>query len=66
MLMIEEVHPPPDFDDLDSAGGQDRSHRLPGFEQAPADQLPGDAAFLIGHIDHILDELDAAGGQDRR
>jgi len=54
--MIEEVHPPPDFDDLDSAGGQDRNHRLPGFEQAPADQSPGEAAFLIGHIGHILDE----------
>jgi hypothetical protein len=24
MLMIEEVHPPLDFDELDAAGGQDR------------------------------------------
>ena len=63
MLMIEEPHPPLELTIWIRLADKTRVTAYPGFEEAPADQLPGEAGFLIGHIDefeklfsHILDE----------
>ena len=63
MVMIEEVHPPLDLTIWIRLADKTEVSAYPGFEDAPADRLPGEAGFLIGHIDefeklfrHILDE----------
>jgi hypothetical protein len=48
-LMIEEHHPPLDLTIWIRLAEKTQASAYPGFEKAPADQLPAVAEFLIGH-----------------
>jgi hypothetical protein len=50
MLMIEEPHPPLDLTIWIRLADKTQVTGYPGFEEAPDDQLPGEAGLLIGHI----------------
>ena len=65
MLMNSMQHGGPGFDDLDTPGRLSQAAAYPGFEEAPAEELPKRAALLIGH-DSEFEKLFSYGSEDDR